>query len=285
MSTNIKTTLPFCLYSIDERVFILKDDLKTEVKFKKFKKEPSIRTAHSQNTEFVNDRWGIDACSKIEVKTEKKFTDAEEAKKFALKIINRFIRLYRFFDKEAVHLTTLSLDDLFNFDYLQDKEDVVVLSFGGGIRPINQIKYKEISDVIENALKENYKAPFWQELLLNSEYYIFIGDYRMAVLETVIALELVLSEFIRRKGREKNIPEKDIDEFIKNVGLTGNIKTTIKLLIDSLPEEKVLTACTSGITIRNSIVHKGREEVNFGEAKESLEAVKKIIEFLSVVIK
>ncbi len=285
MSTDIRTTLPFCLYSIDDRVFNLNDEYKTEFKFEKLKKEPSIRTSHSHNIEFINDRWGIDACSIIEIKTNKKFSNSEDAKKFSLNIVNKLIRLYRFYDKESVHLTVLNIDDLFNFDYIQDKKGIVVFSFGGGAKPFDLAKYKDVSNKIEIALKENSRVYFWQELLLNSDYYIFTGDYRMSVLESVIALELVLSNFIRCKGKEKNISKEEIDEFIKNVGLTGNIKTTIKLLMDKLPEEKIFIGCKIGITIRNSIVHKGREEVNFNEAKETIEAIKKMIEYLQIIAK
>jgi len=103
----------------------------------------------------------------------------------------------------------------------------------------------------------------------------------MSILESVIALELVLSNFIRQEGEKRNIGDSDIKNYIKNIGVTGNIKVTIKMLIENnLPSDDVFEKCKSGISIRNKIVHEGRENVNENETKNTLESNKFMMKFL-----
>lgn len=286
MNSKIEALLPFCLYNLDERCFKIDDKYNTKIKFTKFKKEPSIRTSESHNIEFLNDRWGIDACSQVIIDTNRQFADNKKAKLKMLYIVNNIIKIYRYFDEESAHLTTLTEADIFNFNLIQGKQGIIEIGCGGGMRPIDYKRIKKISDEIEKALNDNFKPPFYKMLLLNAEYYIFIGDYRMSILESVIALELVLSDFIRKEGQKREIEDKDIEDYIKNIGITGNIKVTIKMLIENdLPCDDIFEECKSGITIRNAIVHKGRENVNSSEAKDTLKSNKFMIKFLINKIK
>ncbi|MDP1760558.1 MAG: hypothetical protein Q8L01_03920, partial [Candidatus Woesebacteria bacterium] len=75
--------------------------------------------------------------------------------------------------------------------------------------------------------------------------------------------------------------DSDIKEYIKNIGITGNIKVTVKMLIEkNLPSDDIFEKCKSGISIRNKIVHEGREYVNNNEAKDTFGSNKSMIEFL-----
>src|SRR3989344_3424069 len=118
----IKTNLPFCLYRLDERYFQI--DSQTRIRFFKEKIEPSRRTSSSKNIEFLNDRWGWDGFSKVEIETEKEIdlenSTSEKAQKFAIKIINEFINLYRYFDETAVHFVKLIESDLLEFSVEKD---------------------------------------------------------------------------------------------------------------------------------------------------------------------
>lgn len=295
MSNKIKTSLPFCLYKIDDRFYEIQDGNNTKIKFIKQKVEPSRRTSKSKNIEFLRDKWGIDAYSKVEIETDKKFTESigsKEAKDFTLKIINNFIRMYRYFDEDAVHLTALTREDFID-EFRLEKEggrSSIGISFGGGLTPLRPDKIKEVSDKIEEALESNLEIPLWRDLLLNAEHYIFTGDYRMSILESVIALELVISDFVRERCSKKNIPNEDIERFIYDVGVSGNVRVTIKMLINEKEEEKlpkdiVFEKCKAGITIRNAIVHKGRTSVNPQEAQETLKANRGLVSFLINLIK
>lgn len=278
---KINTSLPYCLFKLDSRFFKFNDEYNTKIRFVKIKTVPNRRTSDSKNIDTIRDRWGVDAHSDVQILTEKKFDDSEKVKEFALKIINKFIKIYTYYDKSSVHLVDLNSEDLFGFNYLYNGKGSFEINLAGGITITDPLLNFRISNDIEVALKNNFDLPFWEELLVNSEQYIYQTNFRHSILESVIALELVVSDFIKEKCKEKNIPDKDAGDFIKDAGLTGNIKTTLKLLINNdLPEDDLFEKCKAGITIRNSIVHKGRREITRNEAVDTLAANKKLINFL-----
>lgn len=280
--SQIKTALPYCLFKIDSRFFKLNDAYNTKIRFTKVKTTPNRRASESVNIDTIRDRWGIDAYSNVFILTEKIFSDTEKANEFALKIINYFIRAYRFYDKTAVHLVDLNSEDLFGFNYTYEGKGAYVMNLAGGIVPSNPLLNYQVSSDIEKSLLDKFELPFWEELLMDAEQYIFQTNYRHSILESVIALEYVVSKFIKKKCLEKGISESDAKNYIRKVGIDGNIKTTIKLLInDKLPESKVFKKCELGIGIRNDIVHKGKKEVNIKKAQETYKFNKELIEFLS----
>lgn len=285
MKTKIKTSLPFCLYRVDERVYNLNDGSNTTIKFIKQKIEPSRRTSESQNIEFLRDRWGVDAYSKVEIETEKNFsgdTKAEDAKKFTLNIINDFINLYRYFDNESIHLANLIEEDLFEFMVETDGHGIFSLGFSGGMTVLDPKKITEISNRLEKAINEKYQIPFWRELLLKTHHYFFVGDYRMSILESIIALEFVLATFIKNECKEKGISDGEAEKYIIDVGLSGNLKINIKLLLEKekLPPDIIFNKCKAGIKIRNAIIHEGRKFVSQKEVEETIWAVSEMIHFL-----
>lgn len=280
--SQIKTSLPYCLFRVDSRFFKLDDEYNTKIRFVKIKTVPNRRTSDSKNMETIRDRWGIDAHSRVLILTEKKFKDSSKARSFALRLINTFVKVYRHYDKTAVHLVDLNSEDLFGFNYMYQGRGIFEMNLAGGITPINPLLNYQISNEIESSLLSNFILPLWEELLMNAEQYIYQVNFRHSILESVIAIELVVSNFIKKKCKEKNISDDDAEEYIKNVGLTGNIKTTLKLLInDDLPEDEMFEKCKAGITIRNAIVHRGRKDVNKSEAEDILNANKQLISFLS----
>ena len=281
--TQIKTSLPYCLYRVDSRVFELGDKFKTKIKFTKVETTPNRRTQSSQNVEIVRDRWGIDAHSDVEIYTDKSFVDEVAAEVFTLKIINDFVRRYRYYDKSAVHLVPLTKEDLFVLNVLSNGHGVMKISFAGGMTITNPPLNREISNKIEQSITSEEEIPFWEELLLNSEQYLYQTEYRHSILESIIALELVISEFIRKICNQKGIGDEETEKYIKNVGLNGNIEVTLKFLLGpkQLPNQMVLKKCATSIKIRNAIVHKGRKEIQENEAKDSLEYSRELIKFLS----
>jgi hypothetical protein len=280
--SKIKTSLPYCLFRVDSRFFKLNDGDNTKIRFVKVKTVPNRRTSDSKNIDTIRDRWGIDAYSDVFILTEKIFNNSQRAKEFALKIINAFLKLYRYYDKTAVHLVDLNSEDLFGFNYMYKGRGVFEINLAGGITPANPLLNYQMSNEIDSALTSGFELPFWEELLMNSEQYIYQTNFRLSILESVIALEFITSKFITKKCKEKNISETNANNFIKDVGIEGNIKTTIKLLIDdNLPEDDLFGRCKAGINIRNKIVHKGKKDVNRNEAEDTLKANKQLIKFLN----
>src|SRR3989338_6364162 len=120
--TQIKTSLPYCLYRVDNRFFKTGDKFNTKIRFVKVETTPNRRTQSSQNIETIRDRWGIDAHSDVEIYTDKIFDnkDVDKAEKFTLKLANDFIKTYRYFSPEAVHLIPLTSEDLFGLTILSN---------------------------------------------------------------------------------------------------------------------------------------------------------------------
>lgn len=280
--SQISTSLPYCLFKVDSRFFKLNDEYKTKIRFVKVKTVPNRRTSDSKNIDTIRDRWGIDAHSRVFILTEKKFDDSKKAKEFTLKVVNNFLKIYRYHDKTAVHLVDLNPEDFFEFNYMYKGRGFFEMALAGGITPTNPLLNFQVSNEIESALSNNFVLPFWEELLMNSEQYIYQVNFRHSILESVTALELIISDFIKKKCQEKSISIGDAKGYIKNIGLTGNVRITVRLLIsDDLPEDEVFEKCKAGITIRNEIVHEGRKEVNKNEAEDTLKASQKLIVFLN----
>lgn len=283
--TQIKTSLPYCLYKIDNRPFKLGDGYNSTIKFHKVETIPNRRTQFSKNIEVVRDRWGIDAHSDVEISTDRTFANNDEAELFVLGMINDFIKRYRYHHKDAVHLVQLTKEDLFGLSIIApDGRGVMSFSFAGGMTVVMPQRNSEVSDKIEQSIINKEEIPLWEELLLNAEQYSYQSDYRHSILESVIALELVISEFIRRKCKDKDISSKATDDYIKNVGLPGNIKVTIRLLSGNnpLPEDKVFSKCKASITKRNKIVHEGLKNVFEPDANDSLKYSRIMIDFLNL---
>jgi len=275
----IKASLPFCLYKIDERYFQI--DPQTRICFSKEKVEPSRRTGSSKNIEFLNDRWGIDGYSRVVIETEKNIKDIKEAKAFSLKIINKFISLYRYLDNDSVHLVNLIESDLMDFYMEKNGKGSFEISLGGGITPLNPKRINEVSNMVEKALAEGYEIPLWRELILNAERYCYIGDFRVAILESITALELVVSKFISGALEAAGVQKKEIKEFIKEIGISKGLNVVVQLLIgkDMIPNN-ILEKCRSAITKRNKIVHEGRKEIDYQSTKDSIIAVYQLINIL-----
>lgn len=118
--------------------------------------------------------------------------------------------------------------------------------------------------------------------ILDAERELYYKNYPFALLNSVIALEIVVSDTIRGIANHKGISEKEINEFIQGVGLTGNIKSTLRLLAISntiLPNDINFSQCKSAITLRNRIMHRGQRDVPEGEIPSYLESIKMVISY------
>lgn len=280
--TIITTSLPYCLYRVDTRFFKLNDGFNSKIRFLKVETTPNRRAQSSQNMEVIRDRWGIDAHSDVEIYTNKTFDKPEESELFALNLINDFVKRYRHYDTDAIHLVSLAKEDLFGFNTLTDGKGIMSVSFAGGMTIVNPLRNYAISTKIEQSIVNNEEIPLWVELLRNADQYLYQAEYRHSLLESIIALELVVSNFIRTKCHQKGISKGDADEYVKNVGISGNIKVTLKLLLNSviLPKQEVFEHCKASITKRNHIVHNG-EAATVIEAKDSIKYGRILIDFIT----
>jgi len=128
---------------------------------------------------------------------------------------------------------------------------------------------------------ENRILDTYDELLLQARSFLEQENFRMAILEAVIGLEIVVSSIVGKIASEEGISAGDTENFLLRVGPSDNLKIILRLLVpESLPNDEVISGCKSAITIRNSIVHKERFTVS---KKEAEDAITKIEIFISKV--
>lgn len=156
------------------------------------------------------------------------------------------------------------------------------ISFAGGITANDPLTTHEISNLIEKDLLESFIPPLWEELLINAKQYLYETEYRHSILESVIALELVVSDYIRSKFRESGTLDRQADALIKDIGLTGNLKVLLPFMTHNQekPSNALLSRCTGSITVRNSIVHKGLGNVSSKQAEDALDSCTALISFI-----
>ena len=128
-------------------------------------------------------------------------------------------------------------------------------------RPFSYFLAENWSDV-EEALSDNLSTEIQFELLINSQDYLEIENYRMAVAECVSALDIVLRDYTNNFYKlEKKAPKKII-EFIEspNFTMSEQIGTIIYLRIKekfSL-EDSFIESIVRMNKLRNDILHRGK---------------------------
>jgi hypothetical protein len=138
----------------------------------------------------------------------------------------------------------------------------------------------------EHTLLEKYlseELPLYEQFLLDARREYLFNNYLHSCLNSVIALEIVVSDYIRSYANIKGIEHSAIKEFIKSVGLTGNIKTTLKLISPNnikLPPDDIFDNCKKAITTRNNIVHRGLRKIEAKELNRNLKSVQILINYL-----
>jgi len=277
--TKIKSSLPYCLYHIDDRFFKMNNG-KDKIQFTKEPLIPNRRTAEMVGMETIRDRWGIDAYSKVFIITERQFKDESDAKKHTLRLVNKFITIHRHFDETAVHLIPLISEDLSEFIWEASGKGVAILGLSGGIAISNPLLIQVVSSKIDGFFREDLKLQLLEELLLNAEQYIYQGQFRQATIETAIALELVVQKFITGVCEEKKIKSGYIQDYIKDVGIYSQLNILLRLLINDNFMDEILEKCKTGVNIRNNVIHKaGTADEN--QAKDFLYAVRELIKVIS----
>lgn len=115
----------------------------------------------------------------------------------------------------------------------------------------------EIKDALENNLEITEERYF----SVNSLEHIYNNNIRLAVIETVISLEIAVNKYLKDYLRFKNIPNDRIGNLINSK--TG-IHSMVSVLLDLSIEEEVMEAIKIDevlklITLRNKIIHENKK--------------------------
>lgn len=236
-------------------------------------------------------------------KKTKKIDEKELSRlgKLAVAIHNNVIKSLRQFS-EATYLNPINLKEKFLNVDLDNISLRVEKGDGKYYKPykqptlqealLNNWQYQKESYIYKNslplaleALEDNLPNSIETELKVRAYEYLD-SDVRSALLESIMCLEVVVSQYLRNYLSDKypNLSKKGLDNFLSpQLGLTQRVSVLLKMTVhksylDKIRIDKVLYA----VKARNKIIHKGLLDVEgtYSEIKEAIREVLKLCDSL-----
>jgi len=214
-----------------------------------------------------------------------------EDKEKVLRCLNDFIEAIKNVTNEF-WVEPIRYQDMISFQvfyWYQDKRypsSVHMLDTGVGGVKISTGEPHVLTKTQRNELKELLQRKKtidnYMIFIMNAKDAFVQENYRLGILEAVIALEIVFFEFIKKEGEKRNIKESRMKSLITDVGIHDGIDTVYKLFIGDRPQidEKVVRSCKSAISIRNKIMHSGLRDVRGKETEERIIDIEIMIDHL-----
>lgn len=215
-----------------------------------------------------------------------------KAKETVIRVLNRFIETVRYVTKEY-WVEPARYQDILAYEafYLDGKKKhparLTLIDTGiGGIGIGTGHPFQMNKDAIEqltDLLKNDGALDASRIFILDSKDACLQEDYRLATIEAVTALEIVLYKFIRKQGGKLGIAKGTLRNFIKETGLTGNISVVLKMLTQGLEQidDEIINRCKGAITIRNKILHEGLRDVYSTDTEKRIIEIEKMLDYLS----
>jgi hypothetical protein len=303
-------TLPFAIPVPNGLYEIYDNKQRIDVVIKRVQKTESLQPVAPEGyVQMQNDKYGRTSFSKVSMNFPRKIPlDADGrlplflgpviprkiGKEIVVKILNRFIDTVRY-TTETFWVEHVTYQDLLSFSayYFDGKNkyigNLTLIDTGiGGMRAGNGEAFAlsdEKLEKLKNGLKNEAPLDSSAMLLLNAKEACLEENHRLAVIEAVAGLEVILYNFINVQGKILGLPKKDLDNFIMKVGLTGNIKLVLKMMAQGLEQvdDGVLNECTGTITVRNHIMHRGLLEVQPTETENRIVAIEKMVSYLKLI--
>lgn len=214
-----------------------------------------------------------------------------KAKETVVRFLNRFIEVVKF-ETGEFWVPRVRYQDLMSYQVafwdgrtLHPAKFSILDSGVGGIMMSNKFPFqveKQTLDSINNLLGNESQLDSSFMLFLNSKDACLQEDFRLAIVEAVAGLEVVLYNFIRVQGRKIGLPDEDLEDFIVRVGLTGNVTTVLRMLTQELEQinDSILRECKGAIKIRNKILHEGLQDVASTDTEKRVIAIGQMIDYL-----
>jgi hypothetical protein len=158
-----------------------------------------------------------------------------------------------------------------------DTKEILFRREGINIPSIELNRWAEIEEAIQN----NLEPPPEQEFIINSIEHLNNKNYRISLIESIIALEIVFNEFLKLYfSFYFGLDNSKISKFLNpQLGLTAKISVLLNMCLEQDELKKIkFDEILKGIDLRNTIIHKtGQLKSNY-----SIEELNQII--LSILL-
>jgi len=162
----------------------------------------------------------------------------------------------------------------------------VGIGWGYGPKTVEVSTYFK-RDIIE-AIEDNLQPPPEQEFWVNALEFLREQNYRMAVVEAVIGLEIVLVQYISLfLEKKKRVSKKKTEDFFVKAGLSHLFNVVLRLIA---PENDLagvnLDMVSKTIGWRNKVAHKGKlpEDIPEHELRQGIASVVEVNQILRLKI-
>ena len=135
---------------------------------------------------------------------------------------------------------------------------VLLSSFFLNDEKAGNLHVKNWSD-IEEAIQDNLEPPPEQEFLTNSIEHLNLGNFRLALVEAIICLEIVLTQFLQVfLSIDKRISKSRINDFLSpQFGLKAKVSALLDLILDPNDLKKInVDNVRTAVEWRNGVIHK-----------------------------
>lgn len=141
--------------------------------------------------------------------------------------------------------------------------------------------------LIEEAINDKLGTDIQDELMVNSKEFLDLGNTRMAVIECLIALDVVLKEYTNHYYEKKDAPS-DIKNYISNPNfmLSEKIATIVFLIIKERHkfDNNFIESIIRMNKLRNDIIHRGKVLSDSEEkfvVEKGYNSIKSLVEILA----
>ena len=208
----------------------------------------------------------------------------------SLNAINRLIEVYRYMtgDYYVERLTKEDINVVRKHGemeiYLNNEKITQPWEMYPKLVPFIEVKNGDVHRKLKEFLVKDIQIPIVDHLLLNAKDFLQKENYKMAIIESVTALEPTVEDFVKNKLSSMKISNNKIDGFMEKVTLSPRVGVMLKLFVDPNQfKHTIIDEISSTIKIRNKIVHEERIRVDKGEAEKAVKNIENLINFLATI--
>jgi hypothetical protein len=247
----------------------------------------AITSGHTgTNIEIKDDPHGRYRFSRLTIRLDQlEEADRNDVPKLAervLPIVNRFVNVYRYITGRA-YLPPIQINDIEYVEVYrpQTGEGQYVFLFGRGYENALINEPRAVHDRVRAMLLTEDLVPLHADLVLNARRLLAQGIWRQAVIECIVALEVLVDRLLRRHLVERQgLSESDFEAFLDKEGrsLSDRMKKPLRRAINWSPatNPKLWARWLAVNEVRRHIVHQG-SGASLDQAIEAIAATSDLI--------